>query len=433
MKIVSVVFGGGISTLGMDVVVQSLKNAQCVEGLQISNFDPANPFLALSDCDVLLVSLYWFDNLLSYFSFLKKFGIDPRKKDGLKKPIIILGGVSAVNYKLLEGFFDFIVLGDGEVVLPDLIKAISKNEKFESPHVICRDVPVDKKSFAHSPVIPAYGYTENRGNQTTRIEIARGCKNKCPFCQLGHTKPYLEQPIEVVSTLLSRARSKAVGLFAPDRASYSHFEDLETLCKKWGKHNTAEDLRLDALGRIQSVSKLKFGIEGFTEATRKKIRKVSTNEKLIEGFRRIFFDLKKPNGKTHTTATAYMIGDLPGETPEDAVEFWEVLSKIDVFAKPPFTLFLTLNSFSPKPFTPWANEGSIRTTNGGLFGGRVLDSKTSLLRQGVECRGQRIESHTRLLQGETSGLPNYFSGWLTKGILCIKIRRPPRAFDLRNL
>jgi len=160
-----------------------------------------------------------------------------------------------------------------------------------------------------------------------------------------------------VKHLLLKSKTKSVGLFAPDRSGYRDIEALERECKRLGKHNTAEDLRLDAVARMDVVSKLKFGVEGFTERSRKRFRKVTTNKKLVDGLKHIFVELRKPNGKKHTTATMYMIGDLPGETPENAAEFWDVLAEADKFAIPPFTLFLTLNSFSAKPFTPMAREG----------------------------------------------------------------------------
>ena len=346
MKIVSLVFGGGVSTLGMDVVAQQITE----RGNHVFHFD--GRVSTVKDADVLLVSLYWFLNIFEYMAFLKKYGIDPKKK----KPVIVIGGISAVNTDLLEGLFHYCILGDGEVVINDLLDAVGNGCEPNIPGVV-KSGDTSPNEFVHSSVIPAFGYVEDRGNNTTRIEIARGCRYRCPFCQLGHSKPYREQPVEVVSHLLSSSKTKSVALFAPDRSGYSQIRALEDACKKLGKHNTAEDLRLDSLSKVKHVSKLKFGVEGFTEKTRKAFRKVASNQKLIDGMRHIFTEMKKPNGKRHTTATMYMIGDLPGETPERAAEFWDVLAECDKYCKPPFTLFLTLNSFSPKAYTPLERRG----------------------------------------------------------------------------
>ena len=344
MKIVSVVFGGGVSTLGISVVCNA------AQGTEIKTFD--GKVSTVRDADVLLVSLYWFLNILEYFRFLKKYGIDPKKK----KPVIVIGGISAVNTSLLNGMFHYCVLGDGEAVINGLLECIKDGTVPQMDGVV-KSGDDSGNFFVHSKTIPAFGYVENRGNNTTRIEIARGCRYKCDFCQLGHTKPYREQPIEIVKHLLAKSSTKSVGLFAPDRSGYSDIDKLEVECKRLGKHNTAEDLRLDRVSKMKVVSKLKFGVEGFTEVSRKQFRKVVSNQKLIDGFRHIFTDLRKPNGKKHTTATMYMIGDLPGETPQNAVELWEVLAQCDKYCVPPFTLFLTLNSFSAKPYTPMERCG----------------------------------------------------------------------------
>jgi len=348
MKIATVVFGGGVSTLGIDIISRKLlDNDELAGHIEVNNFTEEDPS-AMDGAGILLVSLYWDDNLMDYFRFLKKYGVKPGKEGG---PKVILGGISAVNTSLLDGFFDYVVLGDGECVIVDLVSAIVNGVKYEGPGVVGAGDYSDNE-FCYAENIPAHAYVENRGNRTARIEIARGCRYRCAFCQLAYTKPYREQPIDVLTYLIQKAPTKSVGLFAPDRSGYSALPALEAVCKKYGKNNTAEDLRLDTVRRMDVVSKLKFGVEGFTEAKRREFHKVVSNKNLVLGMKHIFQTLKKPNGKRHTTATMYMIGDLPGETPEGACEFWDVMEEADEYCNPPFTLFLTMNSFSPKPYTP---------------------------------------------------------------------------------
>lgn len=403
MKIVSVVFGGGVSTLGMDVVSEPLSN----RGIAVKKFD--GKVSTARDADVLLVSLYWFKNILEYMRFLKKYGINPKKK----KPLIIIGGISAVNTRLLDGLFHYCILGDGEVVIGELLGCIECGTVPRMDGVV-RGGDFKKNKFVHSKSIPAFGYVEDRGNNTTRIEIARGCRFKCDFCQLAYTKPYREQPIEIVKHLLSKSKSKSVGLFAPDRSGYKRIGELEAECRRLGKHNTAEDLRLDTVARMAVVSKLKFGVEGFTEKSRKRFRKVQSNEKLKNGLRHIFTDLRKPNGKRHTTATMYMIGDLPGETPENSQEFWEVLAEADEYAKPPFTLFLTLNSFSAKPYTPMEKDGIHPFNNWNLFwkNRRRFKNITIAGRGGMQGPSSRI-THMMTMRGDERLTKLMF--WISNG------------------
>jgi len=346
MKVVSVVFGGGVSTLGMEVIINAIQDPS----VEVERF--SGSVSQARDADILLVSLCWFQNILEYCKFLKTYGIDPKKR----KPVIVIGGISASNTRILHGLYHYAMLGDGEVVINDILEAF-KTGADPAGYGIVKDGDWSENRFVHSSTIPAFGYVEDRGNNTTRIEIARGCRYKCDFCQLAYTKRYREQPFEIVRHLLTKSSTKSVGLFAPDRSGYSKILQLEEECRRLGKHNTAEDLRLDKVSKMLIVSKLKFGVEGFTESSRKRFRKVASNEKLVNGFRHIFKELRKPNGKRHTTATMYMIGDLPGETPKNAAGFWDVLAECDKHCVPPFTLFLTLNSFSAKPFTPMEKSG----------------------------------------------------------------------------
>lgn len=350
MKIATLVFGGGISTLGIDVIKGTIE--QDFNDVIITECRPSD-ISALKDADIIMTSIYWFDNLLDYLNFLVKAGINPKAK----KPMLVIGGM-AVNTRILHGYFHYAVLGDGEMVISDFIRAVKDgSDPGQLPGVIADGDFDTHKEYLTNPIIPARAYVELRDNRTARIEIARGCRFKCPFCQIAHVKPYREQEIEVIEHILKGTPTKSVGLFAPDRTGYSNYSRLEAICKKLGKHNTAEDTRLDQLMKYKVASKVKFGVEGFTEATRKSFRKIKTNEELIAGFNHVFNVVKTPKGKRMTTATVYMIGDLPGETVESMDEFWEVFAKIDKLCPGKFTMFLTLNSFTPKPFTPMERAG----------------------------------------------------------------------------
>ena len=352
LKIGSIVFGGGISTLGMDVIKGEL-GYNYPKGIEFKEFRP-DKLAGIKDMDVIMVSLYWFDNLMDYMKFLKDAGINPKRK----KPILVIGGIAAINTHILKDHFHYCVLGDGELCIVDLVRCfMDGSDPSTLPGVVANGDFESPKQMLTNPVIPARSYIEVRDRRSARIEIARGCRFKCPFCQLAHCKPYREQPVEVVEHLMKQTGTKSIGLFAPDRTGYSEYERLEEKIQKWGKNNTAEDARLDMLMKYKVVSKLKFGVEGFSERSRKEFRKVVSNDALIAGFRHIFEVLKTPKGKPLTTATVYMIADLPNEDEQDVKEFWGVLQEIDKFAPGKFTMFLTLNSFSPKPFTPYERKG----------------------------------------------------------------------------
>lgn len=393
MKISTVVFGGGISTLGISVVKSAVER-ELGSRVEVSECRPEDVY-GIKSADVLFFSLYWFENILDYIGLLNKYGIDPRKR----KPFLIIGGSAAVNIRILKGYFHYCVLGDGEIVAPDLIRALLDGSDPSCIEGVIKDGDFESTKLVRTnPIIPANAYTELRDNRTTRIEIARGCRFKCSFCQIGHMKPYREQPIEIVEYLLKQSPTKNVGLFAPDRTGYSFFDRLESTCRRLGKTNTAEDTRLDMLMKKKIISKVKFGIEGFSERSRKRFKKLPKNEQIIAGFDHIFNVLKTPKGKRITTATVYMIGDLPGENADDWADFWYVMREVDKLCHGKFTLFLTLNSFSAKAFTPMERE-AIRPYNdwSKLWAARPkLDNIT------IAGRGGMLGPSNRIIHGVTS-------------------------------
>lgn len=352
VSIGTMVFGGGVSTLGMSVVRAAIVR-EFGDRVSVTAYQ-ARDVAAVKQCDVLMVSLYWFENILEYLRFLNAAGIDPRKRS----PLLIVGGICAVNIRVLAGYFHYAVLGDGEMVVGDLVRAYMDGSDIGSLPGVVRDGDVDRHAqLLTNPVIPAMAYEELRDNRTARIELARGCRFKCAFCQLGHTKPYREQPLAIVEHLLKGTRTKSVGLFAPDRMGYSGYDQLEHLCHRLGKNNTAEDARLDMLVKKNTITRVKFGIEGFASASRKRFRKLPRREQIVDGFRHIFDTLRTPKGRPITSATVYMITDLPGEGLAAVAEFWDLMAEVDRYCPGRFTLFMTYNTFCPMPFTPMERDG----------------------------------------------------------------------------
>ena len=195
-------------------------------------------------------------------------------------------------------------------------------------------------------------YMEDRTNKLSRVEIARGCKKKCLFCMISFVKPYRELPSQAVKTLIQNSPTNRIALFSPDTGSYSDYELIEYWVKKYKKTNMGTDLRLDIAYKKKTASALRFGIEAFTEKCRMAIGKPYSNEKLITYFDHIANTLQKTKGGRLTVATVYMILGLPGERDIDYSEFNETLSRMDAIINKKFTLFLTLNGFSPQNFTP---------------------------------------------------------------------------------
>jgi len=191
----------------------------------------------------------------------------------------------------------------------------------------------------------------------TRIEIMRGCRMNCPFCQLTATKPYRELPAEVIKRLILKAESRKVNLVCADFWSHSQADEIEEFLMKSGKHNTGQDLRLDMAHKAKYAQsgRLRFGIEAFGERVRKKTGKIGSNDSLLRKMKDAFTRIKSKKGKPVSVATVYMIAGLPGETPKDVGEFGETIKRLDEWAvkeKRKITLFLSVAGFAPAAMTP---------------------------------------------------------------------------------
>jgi len=340
MKIATLAFAGSESSLGLTIVSDAVHREFPEAEIKWAT----EPSIA-KEADYLFVSLYWWKDVFELVRYLATFGIDPRKK----KPTIIIGGMAVVNPRPIKGYFHYCVIGDGEEVIVPLLKRIEAGEPVDDLVGVWNETSCE---HANKEILEPICHIDLRTNKTTRIEIARGCKQMCDFCQLAWSKPYRELGYEQINHLLVTAKTKNVALFCPDTWSHSQAEKILARAAQLGKNNTGTDVRLDMLDKISTANAMRFGLEGFSEKTRRRFRKVKSNADFQRLFVRMASDVKTPKGKSLTTATMYMIGDLPGEGQADVDEFWQQMIEIDRQLKQKFTLFLSVSSFTPSPFTP---------------------------------------------------------------------------------
>jgi hypothetical protein len=349
VRIKYIVFSESETSFGLELLFAVLREQFDVHA---SKFDPGRP--DISDSDFLFVSLIWWEDLLEFVRIQDRLSIHP----GIR-PKIVVGG-SAFNPHLLAGRYDAGVLGDGEVVICDLVdKYLSEHKVDDIPGVVTASNIGESKLYRVNQVVPPYLHTEIRRSAIPRIEIARGCKHKCPFCQVAHMKPYRELPTEIVLSLCRQVKGKSVGLFAPDRCDHSGFEKIQKTLKRWRKRDSSRDARFDSLSKFDVVDGgLTLGLEGFTESGRKLNRKAGRHDDVVSYFDMIFNRLKNSKGEPITTCQVYMILDLPTERNGNPFDEFEILLRdINALCNRKFTLFLVANTFSAKAFTKFSHEG----------------------------------------------------------------------------
>lgn len=316
---------------------------------------PVTPATA-AGCDVLLVTLYWWRDILLLEHFLRSSGL---RKGG--RPYLLAGGMQATMVpRVLGRMVDAVFVGDADDHLGGILDQLERNQQPESPYLY-RDG--DEALPEPAVCAPSAFAQRTRDGGTTRIEIARGCKFRCAFCAISSLKPYQEVPFEDLKGLLDTLPPGRCSLFAPERTYHSAWKqikacvgaenivrgDKERVGRARGKalwRDLGSDVRLERLGEIDGWG-ASIGLEGISHRLRKSIGKPFTDRFIVE--RIGAFVSSRPNIAKVTT---YFIADLPGEADEDWAALVALFEAIE--AEPwsrHLTLCPTLNPLSPKPFT----------------------------------------------------------------------------------
>ncbi len=336
-------------------------------------------------------------------------------------PLIFAGGQTATsNPEPYADFFDFIALGDGEELLPEIglilaegkISGLSKQALLldlaqipgvyvpqfydmaadGSVHPNRPDVPARILRRVATP-IPAYSiglvsYVQTVHDRLT-IEIRRGCTRGCRFCQPGMlTRPARDvEPQQVVEaieqgmkatghsefSLLSLSCSDYLALPAVGMEIKNRLQDKNiSLSLPSQRVDRFDDNIADILGGTRQ-SGLTFAPEAGTQRMRDIVNKGLTNEELLRG-------VKTAVDRGWDKIKLYFMIGLPGETDVDVVGIAETVRwlsrecRIDGRRRLHFNL--TISNFTPKPHTPFQWH-SVSTTE--------FSRKQKLLKQ--EFRG----------------------------------------------
>ncbi|OUL32528.1 B12-binding domain-containing radical SAM protein [Nostoc sp. T09] len=313
-------------------------------------------------------------------------------------PLIFAGGQTATsNPEPYADFFDFVALGDGEELLPEigLVLEEGKQAGFNrkqllldlaqipgvyvpqfyqmvedgSVHPLVSDVP--KRILRRVAIpIPAYSiglvpYVETVHDRLT-IEIRRGCTRGCRFCQPGMlTRPARDvAPEKVVEAIEAGMRATGYNEFSLLSLSCSDYLSLPAVGMEIKNRLKNENITLslpsqrvdrfdeniaNILGGTRQGG-LTFAPEAGTQRMRDIVNKGLTNEELLRG-------VKTAWEKGWDKIKLYFMIGLPGETDADVVGIAETVSwlqrECQTKGRRPLNFNLTISNFTPKPHTPF--------------------------------------------------------------------------------
>lgn len=297
-------------------------------------------------CDVLLVTMFWFRDLYLLARFLREAGLRPGGR-----PYIIAGGMQATMIpRAVAPFVDAVFIGDADDHLGPILDQLEKGKRPESPYLYRHGDPRVPEPAECKP--SAFAMEKGGRGEVVRIEIARGCRFSCSFCALTGLKRYREVPFGEIEPLLKKLRRRRVSLFAPEVTAHSEWNLFERAIDEYELRDSNADVRLEAIRKLKSQSRVTLGMEGISFRLRKLVGKPWKADFILD---RLGWFVSTRTGIARVAV--YFIADLPGESEEDWAELWdlfELISKQEWSRK--LTLVPILNPFSPKPFTPLAGS-----------------------------------------------------------------------------
>lgn len=354
----------------------------------------------LLDFDILGFSLSYelgATNILEMLT-LAQIPLTTEERMGGDYPFIFAGGATATsNPEPYADFLDFVALGDGEELLPEIGLVIAEGKQAglsrrdilldlaQVPGVyvpLFYDMAEDGSVHPNHPDVPprilrrvatpipqyAIGlvpYTETVHDRLA-VEIRRGCTRGCRFCQPGMlTRPARDvEPERVVDAITQGMRDTGYNEFSLLSLSCSDYLALPAVGMEIKNRLKGENVNLslpsqrvdrfdkniaNIIGGTRQTS-LTFAPEAGTQRMRDVINKGLNNEELLRG-------IKTAVEQGWNKVKLYFMIGLPGETDADIIGIAETLRwlrrECAKAGQKRLNFTVTISNFTPKPHTPF--------------------------------------------------------------------------------
>ena len=302
-----------------------------------------------------------------FFEELAGEPMDKRKRDG--RTVYILGGHAIVNTEPFLEVFDAVFVGEADDQLPALAACDGDIDRLaQVPGV---DVGVQDVTFQRASGLGKRGLYEasfdesddsSKVGRTTYLEVARGCRAACRFCELGWLYGYTERSKEETMALMASAPDpRQVVLSAPDTDGVSWLSDAISQGEyrpRWRSTRILPYLRSHPSDADGKRGRIRFGVEGVTERLRKQISPLKAMTD-----RDIELAVQRAIAEGYRTLRMFLIGGIPGETAADRHHLSEL---VGIYERAKGLRHwkaadIKVTGLSPQPHTPWQRFGIARS------------------------------------------------------------------------
>jgi len=393
----------------------------------LESFKPLNQF------DLFGFSLGHELTYTNIITMLKLGGIPIRAAErGEKDPLVLGGGPCVFNPEPVADFFDFFVIGEAEEAIIEILDVLKQAKKESGTSMVDRRrstleilskiegvyapsignkvtkryiKDLNSAPYPLSPIVPFVEAIHDRAV----LEIMRGCKWGCKFCQAGWTgRPVRERSMEnlimLAEKLIKNTGYEEISLISLSSSDYSKIDQLaKTLAQKYQpqkinialpsmRTNTFSIKLAKEIARVRP-SGVTLAPEAGTQRLRDVIGKNMTEENIMEGITAAFDE------GIESIKLYFMIG-LPTETDEDLLGIGKLAQKIFETGRQHSRrarITVNISTFIPKPHTPfqWEEQISIEETK----------RRQQIIKSTIRTRGIEVRWH----QAEASFLEGVFS------------------------
>jgi radical SAM family uncharacterized protein len=367
-------------------------------GARLATLESGRP---VRECDILAFSVSFEQDYLNILEMLRLAGIPAdRRERSADDPLVVLGGIcSFFNPEPLADFFDAVIVGEGEEVAGEVVDAykakrgaarrelllslcaipgvyvpgfyeilyhedgtIRERKRLEpsAPEVITKRTTGDISRLAASTVILT-PHTEFSDMYLS--EVTRGCGRHCRFCMAGYIYlPPRSLPSEAAKEQARKAGElcEKIGLVG---AALSDYAGIEELCAAVEGGLSVSSLRADSVSDVlierlarSGQKTVSIAPEAGSDRLRRVINKGVTETDVLRAADMVF-------GKGIPNLKLYFIIGLPTESQEDIEDIIALAGKVREVqltharaAGRIGRITLSVNSFVPKPFTPFQWE-----------------------------------------------------------------------------